>query len=352
MKNGALFLLIILILGLILAPFLGGSVKEGYTDTAMSYADKVQLASGVTTGDSSTGAASGSSSSSGSSGYDNYDHYSKSSTPTVFYGPNGSKATVMKDSSNFYIIITGSNGETVSYSTKVPDSSSSSSSSSSNSSSTSGKNTTSSDSISSLMKQFNNATFYGPNGGSARFFTGSDGQYAIESTKANGDTTIYTANNTYTYNYGGQSSSYSASPYDSSTTSSSGSGSDSGSGSNSANSSGQYDSSMPQGISKSMIPRGQEDLYILKSEIVPPVCPACPTSSACPTSKKEKCPPCPACARCPEPSFECKKVPNYSAAGNNSYYGSYDATGSFNSSSGGASYLPVPVLSDFSTFGM
>ena len=43
------------------------------------------------------------------------------------------------------------------------------------------------------------------------------------------------------------------------------------------------------------------------------------------------CPPCPACERCPEPSFDCKKVPNYrsSSVGN---------------------YLPMPVLNDFSGF--
>jgi hypothetical protein len=348
MKNGALFLLIILILGLILAPFLGGNIKEGYANQATQYVDKVTLASGVTNA--------------GSNGYDNYDHYSKSSAPTVFYGPNGSKANVMKDASEFYIIITGANGETSSYSTKIPATSKTTTSDAKSNASTDTKKTAgSSESISSLMKQFNNTTFYGPNGGSARFFSGNDGQYAIEATKANGDTTIYTATNTYTYNYGGQSSSYSASPFTNpfalSKPSSTATDSTSSS-SNSANSSGKYDSSMPQGIPKSMIPRGQEDLYILKSEIVPPVCPACPVASACPTTgKKEKCPPCPACARCPEPSFECKKVPNYksSSAGNNGSstgYGSYDATGSFNSSTEGATYLPVPVLSDFSTFGM
>ena len=41
--------------------------------------------------------------------------------------------------------------------------------------------------------------------------------------------------------------------------------------------------------------------------------------------------PCPPCGRCPEPSFECKKVPNYSSDSN---------------------VLPVPVLTDFSQFGM
>lgn len=91
-----------------------------------------------------------------------------------------------------------------------------------------------------------------------------------------------------------------------------------------------YSSSMPKGIPANQILPGQEDLYILKSKIVPPVCPICPSASLC--ERKEKCPPCPACARCPEPSFECKKVPNY------------------NSPSG--DFLPVPVLNRFSTFGM
>jgi len=52
------------------------------------------------------------------------------------------------------------------------------------------------------------------------------------------------------------------------------------------------------------------DAYILKSEIVPPVCPVCPQAD-CP--RQRPCPPCPPCARCPEPQFECKKVPNFSS---------------------------------------
>jgi len=78
------------------------------------------------------------------------------------------------------------------------------------------------------------------------------------------------------------------------------------------------------------VPHGQEDLYILKSQIVPPVCPMCPAAISCP--KQEKTPPCPPCARCPEPAFECKKVPNYASSNDN--------------------YLPRPVLADFSQFGM
>ena len=83
-----------------------------------------------------------------------------------------------------------------------------------------------------------------------------------------------------------------------------------------------------EGINRDQIPNGDEDLYVLKSEIVPPVCPACPTTAACPRQKP--CAPCPPCGRCPEPAFECKKVPNYRSAN--------------------VSYLPKPVLADFSQF--
>ena len=105
-------------------------------------------------------------------------------------------------------------------------------------------------------------------------------------------------------------------------------------GTSSPNSS-QYYSSLPPGIPASQIPSGQEDLYILKSQVVPPVCPVCPAyknNSNNDPDSAPKCPPCPPCARCPEPSFECKKVPNYNAINN--------------------SYLPQPIINDFSSFGM
>ena len=65
----------------------------------------------------------------------------------------------------------------------------------------------------------------------------------------------------------------------------------------------------PGGPGGGPINKEDDDRYMLKSETVPPVCPKCPDSSVCP--KQEECPPCPACERCPEPSFTCKKVPNY-----------------------------------------
>ena len=60
-----------------------------------------------------------------------------------------------------------------------------------------------------------------------------------------------------------------------------------------------------RGIKKENIPEGDEHLYILKSEIVPPVCPKCPDVKKCDT--KKDCPPCPAPQRCPEKPYECKR---------------------------------------------
>ena len=112
----------------------------------------------------------------------------------------------------------------------------------------------------------------------------------------------------------------------------------------SMNSNGQYNNLLPSGIPRSMIPPGDEDLYILKSSVVPPVCPSCPapivaaskatSSSASSNTDTSSCPACPACARCPEPSFTCQKVPNYTKGANNAV-------------------LPTPVMgSGYSTYGM
>ena len=91
----------------------------------------------------------------------------------------------------------------------------------------------------------------------------------------------------------------------------------------------------PPTIPKHQIPRGDEDLYILKSEIVPPVCPVCPNLVSRPDTNSSKPPPCPPCGRCTEPAFECKKVPNYNS-------GNHEQD----------NFLPHPVLNNFSQVGM
>ena len=75
------------------------------------------------------------------------------------------------------------------------------------------------------------------------------------------------------------------------------------------------------------IPKDQKDLYILKSEIVPPVCPECPNPVV---PRETPCPPCPPCGRCPPNAYDCKKVPNYNAID--------------------SKYVPRAVLNDYSNF--
>jgi len=156
-------------------------------------------------------------------------------------------------------------------------------------------------------------SYNGAYGGSAGSVTGPYGNTAYYAQGPYGNTDAGTANNPY-YTQAPSTQYYSQPP--------------------STNSS-QYYSSLPPGIPASQIPSGQEDLYILKSQVVPPVCPVCPAyknNSNNDPNNPPKCPPCPPCARCPEPSFECKKVPNYNAINN--------------------SYLPQPIINDFSSFGM
>lgn len=253
--------------------------------------------------------------------YDNYNHYNKTSSmitnETTFYGPNGGMAIIKTNSDGTQVlkITLSSNEQPIIFTTS----------------------------------KFNisGETFYGPNGGTATIVDNNGkkaiivknnngvyiyrlqdynqypSQYDINSTQyfgSTGYTTYPFQSNAYT-GQGNQSSSNNSIMKDLSnaintalTNSSSNS---------------QYNSVLPEGIPRSQIPPGQEDLYILKSEVVPPVCPACPVASSCP--RQEPCPACPPCGRCPEPSFECKKVPNYNAINNQ--------------------YLPAPFVNSFASFG-
>lgn len=263
-----------------------------------------------------------SSTSSTSSTYDNYDHYNGTSYPTIFYGPNGGTARVIQTPNNNSIVITNKNGTTEIYY---------------------------------IEKNANDpsvSTYYGPNGGSAKMITDSNGKQAVEITTPNGSKLVYTGDNAYTYNSQDNTiNQYDAdnnttgSDYNTAYSSSTYYGPNGGQATTVSGPAGNtyatYDSSayynsLPQGIPRSQIPDGQEDLYILKTQVVPPVCPKCPDpivqSSDSDNFDTTKCPPCPPCARCPEPAFDCKKVPNYSA---------------FNQD-----FMPVPVLNSFSTFGM
>ncbi len=98
--------------------------------------------------------------------------------------------------------------------------------------------------------------------------------------------------------------------------------------------------SLSSGIYAHQIPAGDADKYILKSEIVPPVCPACPSINSCPVPQES--PPCPPCGRCPKSNFECKKIPIYNSS-NDTLPGALP-------SQSNVSQSPMPILNDFSAF--
>ena len=212
-------------------------------------------------------------------------------------------------------------------------------------------------------------TYIGPNGGTAKIITDKNGKSAVEITGPNGSKIVYTEDNTYTYNDNtGETNQYShyngynnvdtnsyygpaggsvntatgpngntAAVYTSPDgTTYSGNTYNGNTNSTANNSSGTYNNSLPQGVSRNQIPAGDEDLYILKSQVLVPICPICPTPIVkcdhVDGENNSKCPACPSCSRCPESPYTCAKVPNYKA---------------FNQD-----YMPVPVLNDFSTFGM
>ena len=142
--------------------------------------------------------------------------------------------------------------------------------------------------------------FTGPNGSSAEAYLGVDNQPRISITDAAGNSKVFSIDGTHANSNNGQSSNTNYNPVvDTGFT-------ESPMGSNNYNS--VYSTSLPRGIPASQIVPGSEDLYILKTQVVPPVCPACP--------------------RCPQPSLDCKKNSN-----NNQY-------------------LPYPVLNNYTSFGM
>jgi hypothetical protein len=246
--------------------------------------------------------------------FDNYNHFTGTSHASIYYGPNGGTAKIIDAGNGGTIVITNKDGTTEIYYID---------------------NDTTNSSI---------TTYVGPNGGTAKIITDSNGKTVIEITGPNGKKIVFTEDNTYNNNtnnidnnshYNGYNNvdvdSYYGPAGGSATTITGPRGNTIGA----TNSSGIYNDSLPAGIPRSQIPDGQEDLYILKSEIVPPVCPKCPDPILkCDNADGDtsKCPPCPAPQRCAESPFTCAKVPNYKA---------------FNQD-----YMPVPVLNDFSTFGM
>lgn len=357
--NSALFLFLILLLGLVLCSFLGGNCnREG-----MEVDDKSQTGDTSTSTGTSTGTGTGTGVTL-STAFDNYNHFNGSSSPTtngvIYYGQNGGIAKIITnaDGTQSLQVTLSSDSSPVLFNTPT---------------STTGSPTatSSSSAISSLLSPFfNQNTFYGPNGNTATIVNTQQGQTIqvntnngtmtftqtmpssnITSTQYYGstgtpiDTSSYTLgyNQQPSTNYNGVSAGAITGPRGNSAFYAQGPRGNTVVGTGTVDNSNPYSGSLPPGIPRSQIPAGEEDLYILKSQVVPPVCPACPVSSGCPRDKP--CPPCAPCARCPEPSMTCKAVPNYDVIGNTDPNSGISGYNPMNNQ-----YNPVPVLNDFSSF--
>lgn len=278
MKTKSIFILVILFAGLVLVSFYGTKLREGLTnsgnttDLQFDYNKTKELDSAIT--NKSIGS-------------------DKIHSGSSLYGPNGEICQVLVNEKNKQILEVRNtiNASPVYYSFSNPD------------------------------------KFTGPNGAIAEVYLGTDNQPRIKITDNKGNAKVFAIDGSNTNSNDTNVSNPNYNPAV-----------DTGfmgthMGSNNYNSMYSNTSSLPIGIPASQIVPGTEDLYILKSQVVPQVCPACNNYSSS-TSKKEKeiCPPCPACARCPEPSFECKKVPNYKSMDSQN--------------------LPFPILNDFTSFGL
>ena len=345
-------LLLILLFVILIALFLGGTKEqEGYTNGIREdvYTDPHGHKIDLLAGQDGVAVVIENPVKTGGTSYDNYNHYTGASVSTIYYGPSGGTAKVVENNGHYEVIVTDKNGNITIYNANSGNNSLPPPPPPSNGSATTyydpnggkativstehGKGIKVTDSNGNTIlytTNYNNdvnvSTKTGAYGGSVTTATGPYGNSISEAKGPYGNTAVYTTENNNNNNNSSINTTYG--PYGGSVTTATGPNGGTATKVNAPNNG--YDSVYAKGVGKSAIPPGQEDLYILKSEIVPPVCPAGPTSSACP--RQEKCPPCPACARCPEPSFECKKVPNYNAINNE--------------------YLPMPVLNDFSTFGM
>jgi hypothetical protein len=278
MKSKSIFILVILFAGLVLISFYGTKLREGLTDSE-GLTDRV-------TDNKETENAVINAKSIGSD---------KIHSGSSLYGPNGEICQVLVDQQNKQSLEVRDtiNTSPVYYNFSEPD------------------------------------TFTGPNGAIAEVYLGTDNQPRIKITDNKGNAKVFAIDGSNSNSNDTQVSSPNYNPVV-----------DKGfigtpMGTNNYNS--MYSSSLVTGIPANQIVPGTEDLYILKSQVVPQVCPACNNNSSNhlsnqSSSKKEMCPPCPACARCPEPSFECKKVPNYKSMDSQN--------------------LPFPILNDFTSFGM
>ena len=157
----------------------------------------------------------------------NYNHYSAVQIPIAYYNNNGGVATLLNINNTYSITVSNPTSGTMTFTSSTP---------------------------ATDPSTITNYTFTSPTNSTATVISDNNGSYAIQINN-NGFVDLYTdtlptvSPDSNMYNNNSVQSNYTpVGPIPIST----------------------------QGISQSNIPIGDQDLYMLKSQIVPPVCPACP----------------------------------------------------------------------------
>jgi len=322
---------------------------------------------------------------------DNYNYFTKNSIPTVYYGPNNATARVTmnggendeSDSAErtYAITVTNANGTTATYAMELGAGGATMNPITNMVDPGTDASTSVGATARTVPDSIANTRFVDKDGNVAKLYVATNGQYVVQTRQINGYDMVYTSTNVFTYDRNNSKSFLVGDTVNDITPIND----EQNTTTNLINSLTNNTLSARQilptnGIPGRMVPPGQEDLYILKSQIVPPVCPRCPTICASKSSDSSTFPPCPSCARCPESTdFTCKKVPDYSTSSSSSggsggggsgggggdsmwgpgsssnissNNGANGSANSYNMYRNNSKFSPVPVVSDFSTFGM
>ena len=282
---------------------------------------------------------------------DNYNFFKKNGIPLVYYGSNNSTATIMVHNSKYAILITKANGESTFFRKK--------------------NGTPSPKPVPNAPHEMTNVNFYDPSGNVAKLIMsksspGSNStnktEYIIQLTRVNGTQVLYSnINSTHTHTYDiNQSNSFTTGVDITENITIDETNVNTQVLANNV----QNNNLATNGEYATGIPVGQEDLYILKSQIVPPVCPRCP--NICSNDAKKQQPPCPSCARCSETNSDgvatsyqiasnasnASNAPVANISPDNAYSESDNSTDKYSKYRTNNKFLPVPVVASFSTFGM
>lgn len=255
-----------------------------------------------------------------------YNHFKKSGMPLLYYAPNGSKATLLMRFNTYAISITNSNGTTTLFVPTVP--------------SANQPTTTNNGAVPTIPQEITNTTFHDNNGSTATIFRANNGQYIIRITRADGSQIMYVPD-TRASTSPSQTNTNSGSTTPASGTPSSAS-----------------ETSPASGTSSNSLPIEEDDRYILKTQIVPPVCPRCP--SICNSNPNEQSPPCPSCGNkgtgcssghttTADTTSECETQKDVISP-KNGYCPAENTTDKYSKYRTNSQFEPVPVTADFSSF--